>query len=95
MVSIKGLDEFTRKMKELERAIAALDGDIAEVKFDPFDPQSIELAIQKVEAAIDERVGSYRQNDMVEQLVEETKERFRTEILDRAALARTEGESDE
>jgi hypothetical protein len=91
-VAIKGLDDLMRKMKELEKATAALDGDIASVGFDPHDPQSIELAIQQMEGAIDERVGSYRNNDLVDSLVAEMKERYREAILERAATARMEGD---
>lgn len=93
-VKIKGLDELTRKMKELEKAVSDLDGEIGTVSFDPHDPQSIELAIQRMETAIDERVGSYRDNDMVENIISQTKERYREAILERAAEARNE-EGDE
>jgi hypothetical protein len=94
IVKIKGLDDLSRKMKELERAVSALDGDIGIVSFDPHNPQSIELAIQRMETAIDERVGDYRNNDMVENIVSQTKEHYRQAILDRAAVARNE-EGDE
>jgi uncharacterized coiled-coil DUF342 family protein len=90
---IKGLDQAIRKMKELERAVAALDGDITTVSFDPNDPQSIELAIQQMETAIDERVGNYSKNDMIEGVVAELKERYRQAILDRAAAGRAAEES--
>ena len=89
-VAIKGLNEFSRKLDELQKATAALDGDITSVNFDPHDPQSIELAIQRMEAAIDERVGNYRGNDLVQNLVVEIKERYRQQILERAESARAE-----
>ncbi len=84
-MAIKGLDALMRKMKELEQAAAALDGDIAKVSFDPQDPQSIDLAIQQMETAIDERVGDYQNNDMVQVIAEELKEQARNAILERAA----------
>jgi hypothetical protein len=93
-VVMKGLDELSRKMKELERAISTLDGEIGSVSFDPNDPQSIELAIQKMETAIDERVGDYGRNDLVQGIVSEMKERYRQAILERAAAARSEQEGD-
>lgn len=93
-MQIKGLDELMRKMKELELATAALDGDITSVGFDPHDPQSIELAIQSMEAAIDGRVSDYSKNDMVQNLIGEVKERYRQAILDRAAAARLKGDAD-
>lgn len=91
-MGMKGLDELQRKLKELERAIAALDGDLASVSFDPDDPQSVDLAIQQMEAAIDQRVGDYSRNDMVDGLVSEMKERGRQAILERAAEGRMSGE---
>ncbi len=91
---IKGLNELSRKMKELEKAIAALDGEIGSVNFDPNDPQSIEVAIQKMEQAVDERVGDYSRNDMIEGIVSEVKERYRQAILERASEARNEHEDE-
>jgi len=92
---IKGLNELSRKMKELEKAIAALDGEIGTVNFDPNDPQSIEVAIQKMEEAVDERVGDYSRNDMIEGIVSEVKERYRQAILERASEARSKQEDEE
>jgi hypothetical protein len=94
-MAIKGLDELVRKMKELEKAAAALDGDLANISFDPQDPQSIDLAIQQVETAIDDRVGDYQNNDMVQNIVEQLKQQARNAILERAASARLGGGSEE
>ncbi len=88
-MAIKGLGELQRKTKELAKAAEALDGEIATVGFDPNDPQSIELAIQKMEAAVDERVGEFSRNDWVQKIADEVKERYRQAILDRAAQGRT------
>jgi hypothetical protein len=82
-------------MKELEKAAAALDGDLANISFDPQDPQSIDLAIQQVETAIDDRVGDYQNNDMVQNIVEQLKQQARNAILERAASARLGGGSEE
>lgn len=90
----KGLDDLSRQIEELRKMAEALDGDIAKVSFDPQDPQSIELAIQKMEVAVDEKVGNYRNNEMVEGIVADIKEQYRQAILDQAAEARTEGEAD-
>lgn len=92
-MAFKGLNELTRKMDELQKATAALDGDITSVNFDPHDPQSIEIAVQQMEAAIDERVGDYSRNDLVQNLVTQIKEQYRQRILEKAASARA-GEGD-
>lgn len=87
-MKISGLDDLAKRMKELEKAISALDGEIGSVSFDPHDPQSIDIAIQKMEAAIDERVGHHRNNDMVDGIINTAKEHYRQAILERAAAAR-------
>ena len=89
-MSLSGLDEFARKIEELQKAIAELDGEIASVNFDPEDPQSIELAIQALNAAIDAKVAQYAQNDMVTSMADEIKANGRNAILERAAAARVE-----
>ena len=91
---IKGLDEFTRKIKELEKAAAALDGDLTSVGFDPSDPQSIELAIQQMEDEVDKRVGSLASNEIVSEMASQLKERARAAILEKAERARVAGEGD-
>lgn len=91
-MKITGLDALVRDMKELEKAVAELDGDIARVSFDPHDPQSIEQAIQQLYTAIDDKVASYTQNEMVVSIAKELKETGRNNILERAATARLEGE---
>ena len=63
-MSFRGLDEFARKIEELQKAVAELDGEIASVKFDLDDPESIERAIQELNAAIDAKVAHYARNDI-------------------------------
>ena len=92
---ITGLDAFTRKMKELEKAAADLDGEIAYLTFNPHDPLSIEQAIQEFNSAVDERVANYAHNEMVVSIAEKLKENGRNRILERAAAARLEGEDEE
>jgi hypothetical protein len=74
----------------LRKAVAELDGEIASVKFDPDDPQSIEQAIQTLNSAIDAKIAQYSRNDMVTSMAEELKENGRNAILERAAAARLE-----
>lgn len=90
-MKISGLDAFTRKMNELEKAVADLDGEIAEVTFDPNDPASIQLAIHKYNTAVDEKVARYAHNELVFAIADEIKESGRNAILDRAATNRLEG----
>ncbi|MEL7614530.1 hypothetical protein AAGW18_18675 [Vreelandella titanicae] len=87
-MSLIGLDDLKRKLQELQKVAEELDGNITNVSFEPHDPQSIDLAIQRMESAVDEKVGDYRGNNMVEDLVLAIKERYRQAIIDRAAEAR-------
>lgn len=87
-MSLIGLDDLKRKLQELQKVAEELDGNITNVSFEPHDPQSIDLAIQRMEAAVDEKVGDYRGNNMVEDLALAIKERYRQAIIDRAAEAR-------
>lgn len=95
MVKITGLDKLTKDLDQLSKAMAELDGDICQVKFNPHDPVSIEQAIQAMEAAIDARVASYSSNPMVSGIVEEMKEKYRDGILEKAASARLQEGDDE
>lgn len=94
-MNIKGLDEFQRNLSQLQRALSELDGELGTVRFDPSDPVSIEAAIAEMERTIDERIASFRGNDVVDGIVEQMKEHYREAILDRAAEARQEGMNDE
>lgn len=59
MVKINGLDKLTRTLDDAQKAIAAIDGELGAVNFNPNDPGSIEAAITQMEAMIDERLGDY------------------------------------
>jgi len=93
-VKITGLDKLTKQFDDAQKALAALDGELGSVRFNPHDPGSIESAIQEVEAMIDARVGEYASNPIIGQLIGGLKERYRQGILDRAAEARM-GEADD
>ena len=91
-MKITGLDALSRTLEELEKVLAELDGDLAHVTFNPYDPHSIEQAIHKFNSAVDERLEGYEHNEFVVNIVEEFKENGRSAITDRAAAARLEGE---
>lgn len=91
MFKIEGLDKLSKNLAEAQQVIAAIDGEIGAVSFDPHDPASIEAAIQKMESLIDERLGPYASNPIVEPMIEGMKEQYREGILDKAASARLDG----
>lgn len=90
MLKIAGLDHFANQLDGAQKALAALDGELGTVTFDPLDPASIESAIQQMEATIEERLGTYSSNPIIRPLADELKEKYRQAIIDRAAAARLE-----
>ena len=95
MVKITGLDKLTRTLDGAQKAIAAIDGELGAVNFNPNDPGSIEAAIAQMEAMIDERLGDYASNPIVAPMMKGMKERYRDAIIERAAQARMESDSDQ
>lgn len=93
-MKIQGLDKLNRTLSDAQKALSEIDGEIGTVSFDPSDPASIEAAIQDVEKMVDERLGSYASNPIIAPLIDGMKERYREGILDRAAAARLEGDTD-
>lgn len=89
---ITGLDKFTKQLKDAQRAFAEIDGELGSVSFDPSDPSSIEHAISKMEALIDDRLGDYRNNPLVAPVAEQMKQSYRQAIVDKAAAARLSSE---
>lgn len=95
MFKISGLNQLERQLADAQKAIAALDGELGSVSFDPADPASIEAAIQQANRLVDERIGGYVSNPIVGQLAQGMKERFREAVLDKAAAARLTDRADE
>lgn len=89
-MKIAGLDDLARKMDELARVVAELDGDIAQVRFNSHDPEIIELAIRQGHIAIDQRVSRYSHNEMVASIASEIKQKYREAIYEKAAASRLE-----
>jgi hypothetical protein len=95
MFEITGLDELQKQLKEAERALSELDGELAVVNFDSNDASSIEAAIQSVYRVVDERAGEYASNPIVGPLIEQVKEQYRESILQKAAEIRLKSDDDE
>lgn len=88
MMKITGFDNIQRQLVDARRAFQALDGNIATVKFDPDNPESIAAAVTAMEAAVDAKVSPYRGNPLIEGLVPQLKDKYRTAILKRAKAAK-------
>lgn len=94
-MKITGFDKLQRQLKDAQKALSAIDGELGKVHFNPDDPASIDGAIKEMENILDERVGQYASNPIVAPLIEGAKESYRQAILDKAAEARLEGENGE
>ncbi len=91
MIKITGLDKLQRNLKDAQKALEALDGELGTVNFNPHDPASIEAAIHQVERLVDDRVGAYASNPIIGPMADEMKGKYREAILEKAAAARLEG----
>ena len=95
MLKITGLDKLQKNLKDAQRALSELYGELGVVNFDPNDPASIEGAIQSVNRMIDDRLGEYSSNPIVGPLAEQMKEKYRESILEKAAEARLKSDGDD
>lgn len=95
MLKITGFDKLEKELKEAEQALSELDGELGVVNFNPFDPASIEAAIQSVNRMIDNRIERYADNSIIGPLAEQMKESYRENILQKASEARLQSEEDE
>jgi len=95
MISLKitGLDELQKQIDDAAKALQALDGELTAVRYNPNDPSSVEAAVVQIEQTIDAKISPYRGNKIVENLTAQLKERYRQQIYDRAAKARSQGET--
>ena len=84
-LKIQGLEKLQRELKDAERALKALDGTVATLKFDPGDPNSVKNAIRHMETAVDNKVARYRSNELVANLAQGVKDQYRKKILELAA----------
>ena len=96
MLNITGLDSLQKRLAEAQTALAAVNGELGTLTFNPEDPASIEGAIAESERLVDERLGKYAENTIVGPLIQQMKDAFRAAVVEKAAEARlTEEKSDE
>ena len=88
MFSITGLDSLQKTLSEAQIALEAVNGELGTLTFNPEDPESIEAAIAESERLVDERLGTYSGNMIVEPLIQQMKDAFRTAVIEKAAEAR-------
>ncbi len=82
-INISGLDKFQKELADLAKVLSAIDGKITNLQFDPDDPKSIQAAINKMNKAIDDKVGYYKNNSTAAQMIEKVKAGMREKLLQR------------
>jgi hypothetical protein len=87
MFKITGFDALQKELQTASRALKALDGTVAKLKFDPSDQRSVDAAIKEMERAIDRKVAPYRNNEIVRNLANEMKASYKSEIRAQARKA--------
>lgn len=92
MFKITGLDSLQKTLSEAQIALEAVNGELGTLTFNPDDPASIEAAIAESERLVDERLGAYVGNSIVEPLIQQMKDAFRTAVIEKAAEARLKDE---
>lgn len=95
MLKVTGLDKLQKELKDAQKALGDLDGNLGSVQFNPNDPESIELAISKINQIVDERVGHYSSNSIIGPLAKQMKEAYREKLLQTASEARLKNNKDE
>lgn len=86
--------KLQKELKEAEQVLNELDGELGVVNFDPHDPASIEAAIHSVERMIDNRTEEYSGNPIIGPLIDQMKESYRENLLQKAAEARLNGDEE-
>lgn len=84
---IKGLDKIQNMLQEAQRAAKAIDGEIAQLRFNPADPKSVEQAIAEGKAKVDEKLGRYSSNPIAKQMAEALKHKIEERVRARAEAA--------
>jgi hypothetical protein len=80
---IEGLGQLTRQLEEASRVFKSLGGELEQVTLEPGNQASVAMAIQQVEAIIDQKAAPYHGNELVDSMVQQLKKRYRDEIIRR------------
>ena len=82
------MKSLLKNLNKLELILNELESQPINLKFDPFDPLSIESAIQEYNYGLDSIAGDEINNPIISSLLEGLKENARSEIIREAAEAR-------
>lgn len=85
---MSGFKDLARGLQELSDFSKSLDGQVAEVKFDPSDPASVQRAVAEMERNIDDKAARYSSNDAVRNIARDLKAQYKNQIEQLAAKRR-------
>lgn len=71
-----GFAEFSKHLAGLSDFGKAMDGKIADLRFNPDDPASVEAAVTSIEAEIDRRLAPFGDNATAVAMAEDLKRRY-------------------
>lgn len=78
---MSGLDGLPQEIRDPEKAVAAMDGPVREISFEPDDPASVQAAQEVVDRLVNEKVGKFGSASIAHEILEAAKESFRISIL--------------
>ena len=70
---------------DAKRALTLLSGELARLPFEASDPASVEAAIARADAIIDEKIAPYRDNPIVKAAVKDLKEKIHRSLREKAS----------
>jgi hypothetical protein len=79
-IELSGFDELSRHLEQLAKAAEMLHGDIAQIQFDPNDPDSVQRAVTEMRAAVDAKAGEPGRSPFAKEIIEAVKDHFETAI---------------
>ncbi len=83
---LSGLSEVTRNLEQLKKA---LDGEFANLQFDPHNSQDVVRAIRHMEQRVDIKLAPYSSSPEVREIAAGLKQEFRKALQQKAEEARS------
>jgi hypothetical protein len=79
-VNVKSQADLDRFLKEFEQLMSEINRKVTEGAFNPQDPADVEQAIRRTEGIVDEQVGKYPDNPIIQGACSDVKTRLRDSI---------------
>ena len=79
-ITVTGFDGLKRQINKVTRALASVNGTVAEVRLDGSGPANIETPMLQMEAAVDERIRPYAQHPFVRQKAQDLTSRLGDDV---------------